>query len=188
MGVFVLGAIAIAQLPQRTTDEPEKTTETTPETSTPSAQSSPDTPTTNTNSTPNSPPTATPQQPTVVVQPDPPQPAPPVIERPSPAEFIRQHYTLLNQRQYDTTYQRLSSNFQSKSNGYAEYVNWWDKVARINIGAVQTLDANANKALVNAELQYIMKAGKPFNDDKSRIYLAWSEAQQSWLIDNKTAP
>ncbi|MDB9494716.1 serine/threonine-protein kinase [Spirulina major CS-329] len=188
MGVFVLGAIAIAQLPQRNTDEPDKTTETTPEPSTPSTQSSPDIPTTSTNSTPNSPPTATPQQPTIVVQPDPPQPAPPIIERPSPAKFIREHYTLLNQRQYDTTYQRLSSNFQSKSNGYAEYVNWWNKVARINIGAVQTLEANANEAVVNAELQYIMKAGKPFNDDKSRIYLTWNEAQQSWLINDKTAP
>jgi len=102
-----------------------------------------------------------------------------------PDEFVREHYSLINKRQYETTWQRLTSAFQKKSGSYSEYRNWWDSVIRIDIGQVKVIEQKNDNAIVNAKLSYVMKRGDVVNDDKSRIYLVWSNNQNTWQIDNK---
>lgn len=197
VGIFVGGAIALAQIPQilsnrsKSDQSAEPTNaETVEEETKANVQINADPPT---SQSPQPVSTELPREPTPVpqplllIEPDPVQTTPAPIQRPSPARFVSEHYTLLNQHKYDTTWQRLSSNFQAKSGGYDQYVNWWNKVARIDIGTTNTVQADAYRAVVDARLVYVLKRGDSLQDDKPRIFLIWNEAKASWLIDNKTA-
>lgn len=112
-------------------------------------------------------------------------------ERPSAAEMISNHYITLNNRQYRETWNNLSPNFQKlsgSSNAYGDYAEWWNSVERIEIGEVRTVRQNANQAIVDAELNYIMKTGRNVNDQKNRIYLIWDNTSGKWLINQKVKP
>ncbi|MDB9315814.1 protein kinase, partial [Spirulina sp. CS-785/01] len=122
--------------------------------------------------------------PSIVIKPQTP-PSQPTIERSSPTQFVENHYLLLNQRQYEVTWQRLSTKFQGISQGYTGYTNWWNKVQEINIGAVDLVDLTPERAVVKADLYYIMKQGNDFKDTKPMIYLIWDENKNNWLIHEK---
>ncbi|MCT7961293.1 hypothetical protein NG791_11480 [Laspinema sp. D1] len=105
-----------------------------------------------------------------------------------PKQFIINYYTNLNQRQYDTTWKRLSPNFKSKASTFADYVTWWEKVAEIRVGNVRSIAQTEREAIVDAQLQYLMKDGELIYDQKSRINLVWDNREQTWLFDDKFEP
>lgn len=109
-------------------------------------------------------------------------------KRISPREAVTEHYTQINQRQYEQTWNQLSQNFQQRANGFSNYVNWWDKVRTVKIGEVQLIDESENRATVNAQLTYAMEDGEQYQDPKDRIILTWDSQQQTWLIDDKFDP
>jgi hypothetical protein len=108
--------------------------------------------------------------------------------RPKADNFVRNHYIALKNRQYSQTWNSLSPQFKNLSSSYSQYEEWWNSVREINIGAIQLIEQNSDKAIVDAELTYILESGRIYEDPKSRIYLTWNDDTDSWLFNNKLAP
>ncbi|MCE2721537.1 MAG: hypothetical protein ACK5RY_18660 [Dolichospermum sp.] len=105
------------------------------------------------------------------------------------ADFIRNHYLSLNNREYSQTWNQLSNQFKNKYSGiYAEYQQWWDSVKKIRIGDVKTVNDNGNNVTLDVELWYYMNTGKIAQDSRSRIYLIWNQNDNRWLINDKSEP
>jgi hypothetical protein len=104
----------------------------------------------------------------------------------SPEQFIKEHYSAINNRLYETTWQNLTPEFQNKAGDFSGYVDWWDSVNKIEIGQVRLIEQSNNKAIVDAKLTFFMKQGTLFHDPKSRTYLIWNDSSNSWLVENKT--
>jgi hypothetical protein len=107
--------------------------------------------------------------------------------RPNPENFVREHYILLNNREYSKTWNRLSSRFKRESSGYSEYQQWWNSVREIRIGNIREVSQSSDRAVVDAELWYVKHNGKTHQDSKNRIYLIWSNDNNSWLFDRKAS-
>jgi hypothetical protein len=105
-----------------------------------------------------------------------------------PEEFIRDHYANLNNRNYSETWKGLSSDFQGISGQFSAYTEWWNSVEKIRLSSTRLVRKDSNQAIVDAELQYVMKTGAIADDDRGRIYLSWSSAKNNWEIVKKTAP
>jgi hypothetical protein len=103
----------------------------------------------------------------------------------SPREFVINHYSELNNRNYNSTWQHLTPEFQAKSKDFYGYTDWWNSVENIEIGEIQVLEQNNNRAVLDVSLKYFMKTGSTYKDPKSRIYLIWDNSAQSWLFENK---
>jgi serine/threonine-protein kinase len=112
----------------------------------------------------------------------------PFIEQLDPKQFIINYYTNLNQRQYDTTWSKLSPNFKSKASTFADYVDWWESVAEIRVGNVRSIAQTEREAIVDVQLQYLMNDGTIVDDPKSRVNLVWDNQQQTWLFEDKFEP
>jgi hypothetical protein len=109
--------------------------------------------------------------------------------RKDPADFIRNHYLSLNNREYSQTRNQLSNRFKNKYSGtYAEYQQWWDSVKKIRIGDVKTVNDNGNNVTLDVELWYYMNTGRIVQDSRNRIYLIWNKNDNRWLINDKSAP
>jgi hypothetical protein len=112
-------------------------------------------------------------------------------ERPSSTQMVKEHYIALNNRRYRETWNELSSNFQKlsgNSNAYSDYLKWWESVRTINIGEVKMVRQSANQAIVDAELQYVLKTGRTVTDENNRIYLIWDDNAGKWLFNQKLKP
>lgn len=106
----------------------------------------------------------------------------------NPENFVREHYILLNNREYTKTWNRISSQFKSELSGYSEYQQWWNSVREIKIGDIKQVSQSGDRAIVDAELWYVKHDGKTYKDSKNRIYLIWSNDNNSWLFERKTSP
>ncbi|MBD2456683.1 hypothetical protein H6G80_21710 [Nostoc sp. FACHB-87] len=107
---------------------------------------------------------------------------------PNPESFIRDHYILLNNREYSKTWNHLSSNFKNQSRNYSEYQQWWNSVREIKIGDIRKIQQSSDTAIVDAELWYVKNDGKSYQDSKNRIYLLWNNVSNNWLLDRKSSP
>jgi type II secretory pathway pseudopilin PulG len=111
-------------------------------------------------------------------------PEPEVMEK-SPVEFVREHYEILNQRQYEVAWNRLHPIFQNEAGSYSEYVRWWDSVSRIEIGKVSVVRETDTITVVNAELSYVMKRGDVVKDTKPNLSLIGDGSAAGWKIMSK---
>lgn len=109
-------------------------------------------------------------------------------ERPSSEIFVKNHYIAIQNRQYDSSFSNLSSQFINDNlpDGYSEYQQWWNSVREIKIGNVTLINQSNDRAIVSADLWYSMNNGKTFKDSKNRIYLIWSNDKNRWLFDRKS--
>ena len=103
----------------------------------------------------------------------------------SPRDFIEKHYSDLNNRNYYSTWNYLTAQFQNKSKSFDDYKDWWDSVERTEIGQIQVLKQTSSTALLDVQLTYVMKTGKVYQDPRSRIYLVWDEYANSWVFKDK---
>ncbi|MBD2145704.1 hypothetical protein [Sphaerospermopsis sp. FACHB-1194] len=108
--------------------------------------------------------------------------------RQDPAVFIRNYYLSLNNREYSQTWSNLSDQFKNYSSSYSEYQKWWNSVKEIKIGNIEIVNISNNTASIDAELWYYMNDGREFQDTRNRIYLIWSENNNTWLINDKSEP
>ncbi|BDA65950.1 hypothetical protein CAL7716_001160 [Calothrix sp. PCC 7716] len=108
-------------------------------------------------------------------------------EHPAADNFVKNHYKAIQNRQYNSSYNNLSSQFikDNLKNGYSEYQKWWDSVRELQIGNIVLINQNNYKAIVNADLSYTMKDGRTIKDSNNRISLVWSSNTKQWLIDQK---
>lgn len=116
------------------------------------------------------------------------QPEKPVVTRPSPEQFIFTHYNMINNHEYEATWNnRLSSRFKinKSKNSYSSYLGWWTSVDVVGVESVKLVNQNPNNATVTTRLKYLMKTGKT-SMDYLKIDLIWDEQKNNWIIDNTT--
>jgi len=113
----------------------------------------------------------------------------------SPEKSIENYYKNINDRNYNKSWQSLSSNFKNPSGSnsendifYQEYQDWWNKVDYVQINKIDVLEKTEEKATLKVDLQYQMKTGNLVQDKKSIFYLVWDEDSFNWLINKKIAP
>lgn len=111
----------------------------------------------------------------------------PIQNRPAADEFVKDYYLSLKNRNYQDTWNKLSPEFQrASSTGYSDYLQWWSSVNDIKIGEINLIKQSGDVAVVNAELYYVLKNGKFFEDTKKHVYLVWNDEKNSWLFQYKS--
>lgn len=110
-----------------------------------------------------------------------------VISRPSPEQVVREQYANINNRQYQDSWNKLSSSFQNNKtvfpDGYRSYVEWWATFSQVNLEEVTNVEVRNDTATVNVRLQYSKKSGNVASESR-RLLLLWDAASGSWLIDS----
>jgi hypothetical protein len=113
--------------------------------------------------------------------------------RPSPAQAIRDHYQALNARNYDLTWDNLTSRFKSESgNSYTlarkEYEDWWNSVRSIDLQRAETasVSSDGSRAIVSYRHGFTMNTGRFVQDKHTHIFLVWDEEKGKWLIDKRS--
>ncbi len=114
-----------------------------------------------------------------------PSPSEQAVSKPSPTDTVRDYYSnLINNRQYDKGWSKLSDNFKRNhsNDSFDTYIGWWNLVERVQIESVKLVESGAESAVVNVRLAYIMKNGQ-FQQESQRFSMVWDAATGSWLID-----
>jgi hypothetical protein len=113
--------------------------------------------------------------------------------RPSPAQAIRDHYQALNARNYDLTWDNLTSRFKSESGNSStlarkEYEDWWNSVRSIDLQRAETasISSDGSRAVVSYRHGYTMNTGRFVQDKYTHIFLVWDEGKGKWLIDRRS--
>jgi cytoskeletal protein RodZ len=112
--------------------------------------------------------------------------ASPNSEKQTPDTAIINHYRLIDNKELDKSWNNLSPSFKGSNltQGFKEYIEWWNSVEKVYIGDVQTLKISDTNAVVKAELSYKLRSGRVVSDKKKYIYLVWTD--DKWLIDGKS--
>ena len=108
-----------------------------------------------------------------------------IQERPSADDFVRQYYIDIINRNYKSSWNKLSPKFKYKLSGYLDYQDWWNSIRQVRIGNINLIKQTSTNAVVDTDLVYVMNTGKYFQDPKTRIYLIWDESSNSWLFEQK---
>jgi hypothetical protein len=113
--------------------------------------------------------------------------------RPSPAQAIRDHYQALNARNYDLTWDNLTSRFKSESGNAStlarkEYEDWWNSVSSIDLQRAETasISSDGSRATVSYRHGFTMNTGRFVQDKHTHIFLVWDEGKGKWLIDKRS--
>jgi serine/threonine-protein kinase len=109
-----------------------------------------------------------------------------VSSKPSPEIAVRDYYTMINSRNYQTGWNKLSAKFKREysENSYSSYAGWWEKVERVDIREVTLVEPGGDSAVVDAAIAYRMKDGRVV-PDSIRIQLVWDARTGSWLFDDR---
>lgn len=107
---------------------------------------------------------------------------------PNPEQFVRDYYTEINRREYETAWSMLSETFQQSccslagNDPFQVYVNWWDTIEKVEVVSAYLQAWDANPAEVYATLRYTTNKGEiaeVFNNFK----LIADPEKSSLLID-----
>jgi len=104
--------------------------------------------------------------------------------RTSPTECVKQYYSDINGRNYNLTWQQFAPERRANPKSYNSYISWWNSVENTEIEQIKILEQNDSKAVVYVELNYFMKTGTTYKQRKSKLYLAWNNKNNDWLIEN----
>jgi serine/threonine protein kinase, bacterial len=110
----------------------------------------------------------------------------PFANRISPEETVYNYYNYINQKQYEQGWKQLSIEHQTDTDrhpqGYQSYLEWWTSVESVQVVSVSLIRQSGNYALVETELHYEMKQGRPF-DQKLNFHFIWDDSLQQWSIN-----
>ena len=124
-------------------------------------------------------PTVTPT-PTPTITPTPTPTKSPV--RPSPENAVRDYYSLINERQFQSAWRDLTPQFQrDRASGYNTFTNWWSTVDKVSINGARLVESKENSAIVDIDLTY--QKGKQIFPETLRMSLVWNEASGQWQIN-----
>jgi hypothetical protein len=111
-----------------------------------------------------------------------------------PDQAVRSYFQFVSQQRYDLTWPMLSDTFKQKFNccapnyDYAGYVNWWDSVNYVDFGTVSTVSQTADRAVVYAELYFVMNTGTRSGvDSNPYIELIYDPVSGAWRFNDKRA-
>jgi len=112
----------------------------------------------------------------------------------APDQAVRTYFQLVSQKRYDLTWPMLSGAFKQKFNccapnyDYLGYVTWWNSVNHVEFGTVSTVSQTSDRAVVYAELYFVMNTGvRSSLDTDPYIELAYDAASGSWRFNDKRA-
>ena len=101
----------------------------------------------------------------------------------TPEQFIRDYYAGINNHRYNKTWNQLTASKANKTASFESYIKWWNKVNRVEVRNVKTINQSDYEALVNVEIWYDMRDGRFVREPKSRFYLVWDDDSHNWLIN-----
>jgi hypothetical protein len=113
------------------------------------------------------------------------------LDASQPDVAVRQYYEAVNARQYAATYPLITDAFRASTSTttFELYAAWWDRVARIEIGAIRLIDQTPaeapTRARVYAELTYHLVDGRALIDHHTTVYLLRDAPGGAWRIDAK---
>ncbi|WP_017316683.1 serine/threonine-protein kinase [Mastigocladopsis repens] len=112
----------------------------------------------------------------------------PTNNHPSPAEAVQNYYFTLNQGEYRSAWNQLVPSYQNNKrlhpNGYLSYIDWWGgKVKSVDVERVSIVEASTEKATVEAQLKYFMKAGQVV-PTSVRFLLLWDADNSRWIVSD----
>jgi len=124
-----------------------------------------------------------------------PSPSPTIISKPSAEQIVRDYYSTINNRDYETAWQQQSDKFKANKTpkrpnyNFQIFRNWWEKeVSWVKIKEVKVVKSNSDKAIVYVRLKYEKKSGR-LVDHPLRLSLIWDAKNRKWLIDeSETLP
>jgi serine/threonine protein kinase, bacterial len=120
------------------------------------------------------------------VQPDKqPDQKPLALATTTPEQAVREYYDLINNRSYETAWQKLSPGYQQSraKNGFKNsYLAWWEEVDRVEINQASLISRGADRAKVNAELTYYKKNGD-ITPESLQVFLVWDNSH-GWIFDD----
>jgi hypothetical protein len=108
-----------------------------------------------------------------------------------PDQAVRIYFQLVGQGRYDLTWNVLTDAFKQKFNccaptyNYSDYAAWWDSVNVVEFGDVHTVSQSNDRAVVYAELYYIMNDGQRSSVDSSTYIELAYDAVVGWRFDDK---
>ena len=110
----------------------------------------------------------------------------------APDRAVRNYYQQVTHHHHDQTWNLLTDAFKQKFNccapayNYADYVDWWDSVKKVEFGDIHIVSQSGYQAVVYAELYYVMKKGpRSPVDSAPYIALVYDSATGNWLFDDK---
>ena len=107
-----------------------------------------------------------------------------------PAEFVRWYFASVWQaRNYQDLWDNyLTTAFKSRvsSGGYAEYVQWWSSVERVDVTSVDVLQNEGGRAWVRVAVTFTMKDGRVISNQQYDYSLLYDAARQTWMFDYPT--
>ncbi len=102
--------------------------------------------------------------------------------RPSPENAIRDYYSQINERQFQSAWRDLTPQFQrDRASGYNTFTNWWSTVDKVSINGARLVESKENSAIVDIDLTY--QKGKQIFPETLRMSLIWNEASGQWQIN-----
>jgi|GEM_PF-3414829 len=110
-------------------------------------------------------------------------PTPVAVDRPPTDRFISDYYSKIKSGQTVSSWGDFTSDYQNNSRanpgGYSgDYLKWWGGLGRnTEVGRIETIDANADRAIVQAHCRFRRKSYIV------RYYLIFDESSQSWKIN-----
>ena len=104
-----------------------------------------------------------------------------------PAQFIRDYFSLLNDRRYEEAWSKLSSKYKENTvnnggGGYNEYVSFWNTVDKVEIILVEIRSQNNSEVYIYTEIKYYYKAGYT-TVGHTNYKLIKDTSNKSWLVD-----
>ena len=122
---------------------------------------------------------------------------PPVVKpkpasRPDPAQFIKDYYAAVNNRNYEYAFSRLSDYFiqgrariQGRAYQVGDYEAFWNTVKYLDILSATTKSASSSSAEIRTRQRYNMYNGQ-VADHTVDFYLIADPHSNSWLINVTT--
>ena len=102
--------------------------------------------------------------------------------RPSPENAVRDYYSLINERQFQSAWRDLTPKFQrDRASGYNTFTDWWSTVDKVSINGARVVESKENSAIVDIDLTY--QKGKQIFPETLRMSLVWNEASGQWQIN-----
>jgi len=103
-----------------------------------------------------------------------------------PVEFFKSYISLLNNRQYEEAWDKLSPKFQAAmlrngGGGYDEYVAYWDSVEHLDIALIEIRSLSNSEVLLYTEIKYQYKAGYTATGHTT-YKLVRDSSNNSWLF------
>jgi len=112
----------------------------------------------------------------------------------APDQAVRSYFQLVSQKRYDLTWPLLTNAFKQKFNccapnyDYLGYITWWNSVNHVDFGTVSTISQDANRAIVYAELYYVMNTGARSGVDSNPYFeLLYDSFSATWQLNDKRA-